>query len=643
MQHYFEHQETAYRRSDTLFLWLSLAVGLTVLVTGIVFGYSVSLMALLSTEEFPLSLFLESAGVAMAITAVFVGSVSVLKICQLRAGGATVAEELGGTLVTPDTRDADLRKVRNVVEEMAIASGIAPPPVYVLSHENGINAFAAGYELADAVIGVTAGCARRLTREQLQGVIAHEFSHIFNGDMCLNTRMMGALHGLLAITTFAEGLIRLGHDIMEKDERDSFLGCGIMLLGRALWPIGAIGFLSGAVVRAAMNRQREFLADAFAVQFTRNPAGLAGALKVIGGYDAAGRVRTPKAIEVSQMFFVDSSYWFRLLRTHPPLPERIRRIEPDWNGAMLFETEKDLRPYDGAFHQALGLVAGNEPEHSPDGVSFSSANDNRPLCPWTHAHADEIAASLPSLFLDLAGESAGAAVLLHTLWQVGGTPADRYGVPRELVKAVSGQLRHAIEALQPHAEKLDSAQRLLLFDKAVDSLRHMSPAHHASLETIAQTATRADDADTFRWMWRRVVARALAKRRGELAPQPRFSKLDQARESCAVVLSAIVAASGDGGPLGEYTFHRGTAQLGLSGLEYQSTDQVDPRELEEALERIAEVAPRARRQLLVAIGACISADREVSEAEAHLVRGICDGLNYAAPSLMPGQPIAPGV
>lgn len=641
MQHFFEHQKIAYRRSDTLFVWLSLALGLTVLVTGIVFGYLVSLIAFLAVEEFVLPLFLKSAGVAMVITALFVGSVSAWKTYRLRAGGAAVAQELGGTLVTPG--DADMRKVLNVVEEMAIASGITAPPVYVLNHESGINAFAAGYDLSDAVIGVTAGCAQRLSREQLQGVIAHEFSHIFNGDMRLNTRMMGALHGILAITVLAAGLIQFGQVVLEEDRRGGLAGIGIILLGCALWLIGAIGFLAGVVVRAAMNRQREFLADAFAVQFTRNPTGLAGALKVIGGYASGGRMRTPKAMEVSQMFFVDSSAWFKLLRTHPPLPERIRRIEPDWNGTMLFESDEELRPYEGAFQHALGLVSGSEPAKSSDAEAMSAASANQLFCPWTQAHAEEIVASLPSLFLHMATESTGAAVLLHTLWQVGGSPANEYVAAPPKVEGLTGKLREAVEALRPHAEKLDSAQRILLLDKAAVSLRHLTPHHHASLAEIAQAATRADDADTFRWLWRRIVAHSLAKQRGQPTPHPRFANLDEVRASCEVMISAIVIASGDGGPLGEYAFHRGTAQLGLSRLEYHPSDDIELQLLEEALDVLAEVAPRARRQLLVAIGACISADREVSEAEAHLVRGICDALNYATPSLLPGQPIAPGV
>ena len=642
MQHFFEHQEAAYRRSDTLFLWLAAALGLTVLVTGVLFGYIASLVAFLAVEEFILSLFLTSAAIAMLVTAIFVGITTVIKVCQLRAGGSAVATELGGTLVAPDIHDADMRKVLNVVEEMAIASGIDAPPVYMLSYENGINAFAAGYELSDAVIGVTDGCARRLTREQLQGVIAHEFSHIFNGDMCLNTRMIGALHGILTITVCADRLIQLGHDIIDKDEDGSFVGFAVILLGCALWPIGAAGFFSGLLVRAAMNRQREFLADAFAVQFTRNPAGLAGALKVIGGYAVGGRMRTPKAIEVSQMFFVSSSTWLNLLRTHPPLAERIRRIEPDWNGVMLFETDEELRPYDGAFQQSLGLVSANTQETSADRRTQSETSESVPLCPWAQSHADQAAASLPTLFLEMASENAGAAVLLHTLWRVGGWPAEESQVDHHDLTLPAGQLCEAVAALQPHVEQLDSAQRLLLLDKAVASLRHMAPQHLASLDEMARRATCADETDSFRWLWRRVVARTIAKQRGEPAPQPRYSELTQVRESCQVMLSAIVNAGDEGGPLGEYTFQRGAAQLGLSGLEFQQSADLELKQLEEALEVLSAVAPRARRPLLVAIGACVSADREVTETEAHLVRGICDALGYTIPALLPGQPIAPG-
>ncbi len=268
-------------------------------------------------------------GVAAGVLAVvFIGSA--YKTAALAQGGSVVSEMMGGRLVKPNTTDPDERRLLNVVEEMAIASGIPMPQVYVMDEEDGINAFAAGHKPGDATVTVTRGCMKILSRDELQGVIGHEFSHILNGDMRMNLRLMGIIFGILCLAIIGRVLLQTA--------RGGGRGRGqnpLPLLGLALLLIGYIGVFFGRLIQAAVSRQREFLADASSVQFTRNPGGITGALKKIGGLGETGsRISHAHAEECSHMFFGNgiSEPFIGLLETHPPLAERIRVFDPNFNG-----------------------------------------------------------------------------------------------------------------------------------------------------------------------------------------------------------------------------------------------------------------------------------------------------------------------
>ncbi|MFC1818980.1 M48 family metallopeptidase, partial [Thermodesulfobacteriota bacterium] len=248
---------------------------------------------------------------------------SLYKIAVLRSGGARVAEMLGGMLI-PASSDAFLEKrLLNIVEEMAIASGVPVPPVYLMEKEKGINAFAAGFTPDDAVIGVTRGALETLNREELQGVVAHEFSHILNGDMWLDLKLVGFLHGILLIALIGRSILR-----GSSRSRNNKNSGGAVVFGLILLILGYIGVLFGKLIKSGVSRQREYLADASAVQFTRNPHGLAGALKKIGGLASGSLIEHSKAEEISHMFFSNGlkASWVGAFSTHPPLAERITRL-----------------------------------------------------------------------------------------------------------------------------------------------------------------------------------------------------------------------------------------------------------------------------------------------------------------------------
>lgn len=333
---FFEAQQQARSRTRLLVLLFSLAVLLLVALTDFVVLIALAFLQAdqvdtNATPQFPWGYLAVS---SLAVVSV-IGAVVLFRLAQLKKGGKVVAEALGGRRLKSDETDPKVRVLQNVVSEMAIAAGVPAPPLYVLPDQS-INAFAAGFSPADAVIGVTEGTLNLLSRDELQGVIAHEFSHILNGDMRLNLRLLALLHGILFISEAGQQLLQV-----RSSGRDRNGGILVVFgVGLSFIIIGYIGVLFGQLIKAAVSRQREFLADASAVQFTRNPAGIGGALKRIAALQQGGRVKHPQASEMSHLFFADAlsrwqmgfiGGWFA---THPPLTERIKRIEPHWIGGL---------------------------------------------------------------------------------------------------------------------------------------------------------------------------------------------------------------------------------------------------------------------------------------------------------------------
>lgn len=323
---FFEHQDQARGRTTLLVTLFLIAVfGLVGIATALTHWALIAQLRpgdALSPNHWQ---YVSSAGLGVA-TVIFLGAV--YRIAQLRHGGSKVAEGLGGTLIVPSTTDLLERRAINVVEEMALAAGLPVPPVYLLRNEPGLNAFAAGWSPDDAVIGITQGTLEGLNREQLQGVIAHEFSHILNRDCALNMRLLGVLNGIVVLSLIGRVLMRGGSGGSDRRSK----GAGqLMLVGVVLWLLGSFGVLLARLIQAAVSRQREFLADASAVQFTRNPNGIAAALATIGARGSA--LHSPRGGEASHMLIGEpSAHFLDSLASHPPLPQRIRRILPAWDG-----------------------------------------------------------------------------------------------------------------------------------------------------------------------------------------------------------------------------------------------------------------------------------------------------------------------
>ena len=336
---FFEAEERARRRTGWLIALFSLAVCGTVLAVYVAAKVAMYFAWRRSPDALALQfwepdLFWKVAGA----TVLLIAAASVYKTRAVSASADALALGLGGRLLDPNTRDPYERRLLNVVEEMAIASGVPVPAVHLLPAEPGINAFAVGLDPSRSSIAVTDGCLKMLSRDELQGVVAHEFSHLLNGDARINLRLLGLVHGILMIGLLGSTILRTVGRSGDSGRRRKFnLGgvSAILFVGASLYLIGSIGVFFTRLIKAAVSRQRELLADASGVQFTRDAAGLAGALKKIGGLDQGSRLLAPRAEEASHFYFSEGmSRLTSLMSTHPPLLERIRLLDPQFAGEL---------------------------------------------------------------------------------------------------------------------------------------------------------------------------------------------------------------------------------------------------------------------------------------------------------------------
>lgn len=546
------------------------------------------------------------------------------KIAALSGGGDAVAAMFGAEPVFADDQDLKMKMLVHVVEEMSIASGTPAPQVYVLN-ESGINAFAAGFSTSDAIIAVTRGALHNLNREQLQGVIAHEFSHILNGDMRINIRLMGMLHGILLI-----GLV--GYQILRGASHSSRKSSGTALaLGFGLMTIGYTGTFFGKLIKAAVSRQREFLADAAAVQFTRNPQGIGGALLRIGADKDGSLMENPRSAEFSHAFFGQSIpvSFTALFATHPPLSERIKRILPDWDGtfpAALPETQKTFAPAATASSRpaaAAGLT----------GEALMTQIGQPGDAHLEQAH--QVLRDIPEVLLKAARDPFAARALLLVLVldtdeRIRSKQLD--GLKKAADRGVNVETLRLIRV----AGNVPREYRLPLVELALPTLRRLSREQADIFFQNLDALIRVDDKITlFEWCLREIVGRYLddyfAKPAGG---GENISDPAKVASECAVLLSTLVHATRHAGIKPEEVFAKAAIVLGLNDMELVPAAQVGLPSLGRALKTLTQLKPKAKERLVRACVTCVEADGRVEPVEAELMRAVVATLKVPMPMLV---------
>lgn len=580
-------------------------------------------------------IFLGASGITLAI--VFIGSA--FKMSQLNGGGSVVAESMGGRLVNSNTTDPDERKLLNVVEEMSIASGVPMPKVYVLDNEQGINAFAAGHTTGDAAIGVTHSCITKLSRDELQGVIGHEFSHILNGDMKLNIQLMGVLFGILCLATVGRILLYM----RSSNSRDKN---PLPLIGIALMIIGAVGVFFGRLIQAAISRQREFLADASAVQFTRNPAGLSGALQKIGGYGS--KMESPNAPDAGHLFFGNalSNSFLGALATHPPLEDRIRAIDATWDGKFKRLTtdrvenlsrnapSRPLMP--DAFRAVLGgaiLDAGNSAK-PPVIPSHSVLPNLGTPTPLHLEYAEKLRAALPESVKAAVHEPLAAVALIYALL-LSPNETTRATQLTTLAKHLTPEIYRQTVTLFAEIASAAVPARLPMVNLAIGPLRQLSREQFTQFSKTLQWLIQSDGKmELFEFVLQKIILRHLAPQFGEARPLVvQFYTIKPLVPDCVVVLSTLAhVSSSDAGEV-KKAFDVGAPYLRApdGDLALLPRDQCGLNQIDAALNRLAQAVPQIKKNLIDACVQVVGADGVIQESEAELLRAIADTLDCPMP------------
>jgi len=639
---FFESQEQARRQSRWLILLFILAVIIIIVVIDIAMLVAFGVMdpeqqeALFSLQTLKSNLPTLAGGALLTAAVILVASL--FKTMSLRGGGGKVARDLGGTLVEADARDPLRRRLYNVVEEIALASGVPVPEIYVLDQESGINAFAAGFTPADAAVAVTRGALEKLSRSELQGVIAHEFSHIFNGDMRLNIRLMGALFGILMLSLIGRRVLH-GSYFMGRSKNSN--GGAIMLVAVAVMLVGYIGLFFGRWIKSAVSRQREYLADASAVQFTRDPDGIAGALKKIAVYSDSSFLNV-ESEEVSHMLFGDGERT-KMFSTHPPLNDRISRVDPSFTPDDLHSLAKKLeRERESQSRQAAREE--QQQAKKQGGGMFDAGNIVDQIGSPDFSRilmAAALAASIPEEISRAAHSGQWATeVLFYCLM-------DKDTEVREqqllsIAQRMGSESETRVRGLLTEVPELAREQRLPLLEIAFPELKHRPPDYVRDVLSTIKELNEADGhIDVFEYLLAKIIAQHVWESVNPQKVRMSGKKSLQKVQDKALDVIAVLAQHGHENEAGiESAYKAGVTTLSadLSVAMPAFEDWSDA--LDSALPALDELKPADKEKLVRALISTVMADNRIAVAEMELLRVICALIHVPLPMITGGE--APG-
>ena len=612
---FFASQEAARRSSRSLVvLFIAALIGIAILVNLLVYLVLQTPVVGHYSETTMLQI---TGGVILLVLAG-----SVYRIYSLKRGGEVIAAALGGRLVSDGGSGIQEQRLISVVEEMAIASGLPVPPVYIIE-EDGINAFAAGYSSNDAVIGVTRGALTELNRDQLQGVVAHEFSHIINGDMALNIRLVGLLHGILMLS-YAGKMMLQGRSGVARRTSAAF---PVLFLGLGLFAVGAIGKFFGDLIKAGVSRQREFLADASAVQFTRNNAGIAGALKRIGGYVAGSNVHHAGAEEFSHLYFSNSAKlsFMNMLATHPPLAERIERLEPGWDGAYLLDASAPSPEPQIAGVQGF---AASSAQSAPADYSSTAVTESVGVIQDVSV-ATQILSGIPAEIRTAVRETYSVRAVLYGLF----LRSDRQR--REQQEAVLKDhadlfVRARLRELEPVLGDIGLEQRLPILELALPAVRQLSESEYTRMmDNIKRLLKTAAPVTLSEW----ALSYYLQHHTSGTANLGSGKKnLSSVQREIEYLLSVLAYSDGHRHQSVEEAFRAGLDMLDLE-LTLQPKQELSIAKLQRAAENLNHLKPLQKPKVLKAFVAVIHSDDVLSPVEVELVRCFADAIDCPLPPL----------
>ncbi len=641
---FFAAQDQARRSSRRLVVvyiaaTIAIVLGVTAVVGFALFSFSQSgygyTPGQFIREQAPLLL-----GTAL-LTALFIFGSSLYKTSRLSAGGGKVAVDMGGTLVPTDVQDPLRRRLRNVVEEMAIASGVPVPEIYVMEEEHGINAFAAGFSPSDAAIAVTRGTLELLDRDELQGVIAHEFSHILNGDMKLNVRLMGVLFGIMVLGLVGRMVVRGGYHSSIVSSRRNRNAPVILIVGIGLIILGGIGVFFARMIKASVSRQREFLADASAVQFTRQSHGIASAVKKIGGYSEGSKISATDPEEVSHMLFGSGTSLLGMFATHPPLVHRIQALDPGFKESDFPRVDPRQRRVETAHESQHAAFAGDITTVFASGstkVLSESIADTVGHPEQEHIEfARKLRKSIPAELYDAAHSSELAFLLSIALV----LDQSKRTIDRQfslLQEQLGGERTEIIRRYYDELSTSSGEYRLPLLEITFPALKRRPMPELAFLVELTNRLIEVDgDIDLYEFCFYRIMMSSLGQAIDPTGTHGVRRSRRQDLQSAATELLRILADHGhDSDQARIAAFAAGIATLGpwAHGAKYESDRECSVARLNSSLDVLLGLNSKGQESLLRAVSATAAHDGQISVAEAELIRAVCATLNYPLPPIL---------
>lgn len=634
---FFEAQDRARRNTSWLVLLFIFAVGGLILLTNLlIFGvmvYSSAGQLVFSFDAFQLYYSWELfAGVTIGVCLlIFFGSL--YKTMSLSGGGAAIAEMLGGRLVPQSTADLQERQLLNVVEEMAIAAGMPIPKVYLLD-DLSINAFAAGQSPANAVIGVTKGTLARLNREELQGVIAHEFSHIFNGDMRLNIRLIGILHGILLIGMIGYFILRsLRFSGRSRSKNGGGGIAAVAAVGFGLMVIGYTGTFFGQWIKAVVSRQREYLADSSAVQFTRNKDSIAGALKKIGAVSSGSFIESPAAPEYSHAYFANgiSSRWQSLFATHPPLAKRIKQIDPLWDGKFVQSEFRPPTPSDSSeappSETAKIAVTAAILSSAEQAISQIGTLNEQNI-----EYVQQLIIAIPLVLRDAAQEAFSARALIYAI--LINKQADNKEAWSVLEQHADPSMPALAEQYLSELKNLDERFNLPLMELCINALRELSPDQFVQFKgAVHQIIILDESVDLNEWIIQRLVLQQLDQHFGiRKTAKTKQGSLEAVKTDMETILSLIAYVEHKDDGEAKTAFDSGAAETGLE-LVMLSRQAFKLESLNLSVDNLMQLKPLVKPRFLKACVAIILEDGKTTTKGIELVRTISACLDCPMPPI----------
>jgi len=555
-------------------------------------------------------------------TTLIVGLASLWKISQLKSGGgAYVAESMGGRLLDPNKADSQEKILLNVVEEMAIASGVPTPPVYIMNKEVGINAFAAGGRPDTAIICVTRGTLEKLDRDELQGVIGHEFSHILNGDMKINIRLMGLLFGILVLWLIGNYAIRSSMYARYSNESrgSTFI---FFALGIGLMAIGGIGCFFGRLIQAAVSRQREYLADASAVQFTRNPEGIGSALKKIRDDQYQSIVFNPGSAAISHMFFAQSFLsgphsWFA---THPPIERRIARIF-----SVDEESIAELPPPPSL--ESMSSQA------SP--VSFLNSVGTPDI--EQIRYAKSLLEALPRTIKIASKDPFGARAVIYGLL-LSRDPSLRSQQIDMLATHSYVGVWNELQRLLPDIDRIPDSTRVPLIDLMIPTFYVISKRQYEVFRDNVWDLIYFDNqVDIFEWTLQKILIKHLDRHFRFPEDKKPLTTLEHCRREAEVLFEVLSHLNAPNDRVWLDSLNEARLHLDFEPLQTLPPEKKGFEAIDQALSELRFLRPRDKKRLLEGALLCIRFDHQVTVFEAELFRAIGDALDVPVPLVLPSE------